>query len=86
MQLGGLYYVRPAILAGPPFNIACREEIFGPVPFVLRFHDEEEAIALVNQSPYGLAGSVWSGNVERANRVAEKMIAGNSWINAFFDY
>lgn len=76
------YYVRPAVLAGASSNIACREEIFGPVSFVLRFREEDEAIALVNKSSYGLANSVWSGNLERANRVAEKMIAGNSWINA----
>ncbi len=41
--------MKPAILAGEPRNVACREEIFGPVPFVLRFHDEDEAIELVNQ-------------------------------------
>jgi acyl-CoA reductase-like NAD-dependent aldehyde dehydrogenase len=76
------YYVRPAILAGVPGNVACREEIFGPVPYLLRFHDENEAIDLVNQSQYGLANSVWSTDLKRANRVAEKLVAGNSWINA----
>ena len=42
------YYVKPAILAGAPDNVACREEIFGPVPFVLKFRDEREAVELVN--------------------------------------
>jgi aldehyde dehydrogenase (NAD+) len=46
------------------------------------FSDESEAVDLVNRSHYGLANSVWSENLERANRVAEKMVAGNSWINA----
>jgi acyl-CoA reductase-like NAD-dependent aldehyde dehydrogenase len=78
----GGYYVKPAILAGAPSNVACREEIFGPVPYLLRFREEEDAINLVNQSPYGLANSVWSRDLQRANRVAENMIAGNSWINA----
>ncbi len=76
------YYVKPAILVGAPDNVACREEIFGPVPFVMKFRDEREAVELVNQSPYGLANSVWSHDLSRANRVAESMVAGNSWINA----
>lgn len=74
-------FVRPAILAGSPDNVACREEIFGPVPFILRFKSEAEALDLVNRSPYGLANSVWSQDLQRAERVAEALVAGNSWIN-----
>lgn len=76
------YYVKPAILAGEPDNVACRDEIFGPVPFVMKFRDEDQAVELVNRSRYGLANSVWSANLDRANRVAESMVAGNSWVNA----
>jgi aldehyde dehydrogenase (NAD+) len=75
------YYVKPALLTGSPDNICCREEIFGPVAYVLPFRDEEEAVDLVNRSPYGLANSVWSGDLDRAHRVAEALVAGNSWIN-----
>ncbi|MFB3825958.1 MAG: aldehyde dehydrogenase [Bryobacteraceae bacterium] len=76
------FWVRPALLAGSPENVACREEIFGPVAYLLKFRTEEEAVALVNQSAYGLANSVWTQDLARANRVAEAMVAGNSWINA----
>jgi len=76
------FYVKPALLSGPPDNVCAREEIFGPVAYVLPFSQEEEAIELVNRSPYGLANSVWSGDLLRANRVAESLVAGNSWINA----
>ena len=62
--------------------MAAREEIFGPVPYVLKFKAEEEAIELVNRSTYGLANSVWSQDLDRANRVAESLVAGNGWINA----
>jgi acyl-CoA reductase-like NAD-dependent aldehyde dehydrogenase len=75
------YYVKPAMLTGDPDNVACREEIFGPVSYLIKFRDEDQALDLVNRSSYGLANSVWSGNLQRANRVAEAMVAGNSWIN-----
>ena len=76
------FWVKPAMLAGDPENIACREEIFGPVSFLLKFKEEQEALELVNRSPYGLANSVWSQDLARAGRVAEQLVAANSWINA----
>ena len=75
------FYIKPAVLAGSPDNVAAREEIFGPVPFLIRFETEEEAIEVVNRSRYGLANSVWSQDLNRSRRVAERLIAGNSWIN-----
>ena len=78
----GGYYVSASLLAGSSDNVCCREEIFGPSAYALKFRDEDAAIQQVNSLSYGLANSVWSRDLKRANRVAERMIAGNSWINA----
>jgi aldehyde dehydrogenase (NAD+) len=78
----GGYYVKPALLAGPLENVAAREEIFGPVAYLAPFDNEEEAIEMANRTDYGLANSVWTSDVGRAQRVAESMVAGSSWINA----
>ncbi|TWT62180.1 aldehyde dehydrogenase family protein [Rubinisphaera italica] len=75
-------YVKPTLLAGSLDNVAAREEIFGPVAYLSTFKTEEEAIAKANDTDYGLANSVWTKDDDRANRVAEAMTAGNSWINA----
>jgi len=80
-QPGG-YYVQPTLLAGAMDNIAAQEEIFGPVAYIGRFSNEAEGIDMVNSTKFSLANSVWSADLERCNRVAEKMIGGSSWINA----
>ena len=76
------YYVKPALLTGSLDNVAAQEEIFGPVAYITSFRDEAQAIELVNATDYGLANSVWTSDLSRAARVAESMVAGNSWINA----
>ncbi len=78
----GGFYIKPSLLAGSPDNICAREEIFGPVAYLMPFKTEEEALQLVNRSRYGLANSVWTQDLSRAQRVAEAMISGNGWINA----
>jgi aldehyde dehydrogenase (NAD+) len=76
------FYVKPALLAGSLDNVAAREEIFGPVAYLAAFEDEAEAVRMANRTDYGLANSVWTSDLPRACRVAEAMVAGNSWINA----
>lgn len=76
------FYVKPALLTGALDNVAAQEEIFGPVAYLAPFGDEQEAVAMANDTDYGLANSVWTTDMARAARVAESMVAGNSWINA----
>jgi aminomuconate-semialdehyde/2-hydroxymuconate-6-semialdehyde dehydrogenase len=78
------FFVAPTVITGLPMG--CRvnqEEIFGPVVTVTPFKTEEEALALANDSPYGLAASLWTGNVTRAHRVAERIACGTVWVNTW---
>ena len=79
------WYVEPTIITGLPESARCvKEEIFGPVCHIAPFDSEEEAIALANDTEYGLAASVWTGNLQRGHRVAQRMRAGITWVNCWF--
>ncbi|WP_190088413.1 aldehyde dehydrogenase family protein [Streptomyces melanogenes] len=76
------FYVAPTLLADCTNDMrVVREEIFGPVVAVVPFDDEEEAVALANDSDYGLLDYVWSGDVARAFRVARRLRAGGVGVN-----
>ncbi|WP_328418061.1 aldehyde dehydrogenase family protein [Streptomyces violaceus] len=76
------FYVPPTLLADGTNDMrVAREEIFGPVVVVIPFDDEEEGIALANDTDYGLIDYVWSGDVARAFRVARRLRAGGVGIN-----
>jgi aldehyde dehydrogenase (NAD+) len=76
------YFVRPTVFAGvtPDMTIA-RDEIFGPVLAILPYRDEEDAIAMANDSVFGLAAYVQSGDIEHARRVAFRLRAGSVHLN-----
>lgn len=76
------YFVRPHLLGGNDDNVCFREEVFGPTAFVVKFRDEDEVVRRVNAVPYGLANSIWTTDLTRADRVATRLVAGNNWINA----
>ena len=74
--------LEPTILTGlTPDNPAYKQEFFGPVALVFAAKDEAEAIAIANDSPFGLGGSVYSTNIERAKRIASRVETGMVFIN-----
>ena len=78
------YFMEPTIIDG--LSADCRtnqEEIFGPVVTLIPFSTEAEAVAIANSTDYGLAATIWSGNPDKANRVADQIDAGIVWINCW---
>ena len=79
----GAYY--PATLLTDVDNTArvCREEIFGPVAVVIPFENEDDLLQQANDTDFGLASGIWTGNYQRAWRVARALRAGTVWINTY---
>ena len=78
------FFVAPTVFGNVDNSSrVAREEIFGPVVSLLRFSDEEQALAIGNDTRYGLAAGVWTGSVQRAHRMAARLRAGTVWVNNY---
>ena len=85
--LGSGWFFRPTILDRCDTSMGCvQDESFGPVLTVETFRDEDEAVAIANDTIYGLAGAVWTSDASRAQRVAGRLRHGTVWINDYHPY
>jgi len=85
-ELAGGYYVEPTILAGHNKMRVFQEEIFGPVVSVTKFKDEADALAIANDTLYGLGAGVWTRNGNTAYRMGRAIQAGRVWTNCYHAY
>lgn len=85
VDLAGGAWIEPTLWTGlSNTDRTVREEIFGPVAALIPFDTEDEAVALANDTDYGLASSVWTTDLSRGHRVAQRMRVGMSWVNCWF--
>ena len=85
-EMSGGYYVQPTVLKGKNSMRVFQEEIFGPVVSVTTFKDEEEALALANDTLYGLGAGVWTRDMNRAYQFGREIQAGRVWTNCYHLY
>lgn len=84
-ELGNGCWIEPTIWTGlTNSDRVVREEVFGPVTALIPFDTEDEAIALANDTDYGLAAAVWTNDLRRGHRVAQAMNVGMAWVNTWF--
>jgi aldehyde dehydrogenase (NAD+) len=83
-ECGSGWFVEPTIFTGvkPDMRIA-QEEVFGPVLSVIPFEDEDEAVAIANDTLFGLAAGVWTASIKRALKMSERLEAGTVWVNTY---
>ena len=78
------FFVRPTVVTGLPADCRVnREEIFGPVVTLMPFDSEDEVVEWANDTDYGLSSSIWTENVSRAHRVADRIASGTVWVNCW---
>jgi aldehyde dehydrogenase (NAD+) len=78
------WFVEPTIFTDVDNQMAiARDEVFGPVLAVIPFEDEEDALAIANDSRYGLAAGVWTSDIARALRMSQQLEAGTVWVNTY---
>lgn len=83
-ECGAGWFVEPTIFADVKNTMRiAQEEVFGPVLSVIRFRDEEEAVAIANDTLYGLAAGVWTQSIKRAITMSERLRAGTVWVNTY---
>ncbi len=85
-ELAGGYYFEPTVLKGTNDMRVFQEEIFGPVVSVTTFKDEAEALAIANDTLYGLGAGVWTRDGNRAFRMGRGIKAGRVWTNCYHQY
>lgn len=84
-DLAGGSWIEPTLWAGLDNTAGVvREEVFGPVAALIPFDTENEAVRLANDTDYGLAAAVWTTNLERGHRVAQRMRVGMAWVNTWY--
>jgi aldehyde dehydrogenase (NAD+) len=83
-DLGPGFFVEPTVLTGVNNGMrVAREEIFGPVLSVIPFESDDEAVAIANDSPYGIAAGIWTNDLRRPHQLARRLRVGTIWVNAY---